>query len=80
MSNLLPWGPWHPDREQVDRSNLVLSAKGVRPVVSGYAPIGQLSAGSDALASTPLDGVSFLDSDGNVVSFVGTATALYKLT
>ncbi len=108
---MIPWGRWHPDREQVDRSAIVLKAINVRPVSAGFAPWPSLVGYDDTIfinrivdSPTGLDFItdrdgnylvtsqsdlsgnvgilgatSFIDGDGNIVSFAGTAKNLYKL-
>lgn len=79
MPALIPWGPWWPDPAGIN-TKVVIEAKNVMPGVSGLLPLPALVAGTTALAETCRGGVSIIRDDGSVLSFAGTAAALFKLS
>jgi hypothetical protein len=74
----MPFGPWRPDAQQIN-ANACLEAKGCRPAPTGYMPLPQLAAASDALTSSCLGSAVVYDSGGAVHTFAGDAAKLYKL-
>ncbi len=77
MTPFIPFGHWAPDREGLNQS-ITIVAKGVRPSVAGFEPVGQLETASDAIIGV-IGTATFLDADGNIIAFAGNATNLYKL-
>lgn len=77
-NRLIPFGRFHPDADGVNAPILKV-AKGVRPVAAGFAPFESPVAVGDSVGAEVRGAVSLLDSSGNVLSFAGTETDLYKL-
>jgi hypothetical protein len=76
---VIPFGPFHPDKAGIN----VAACRDVRnclPAVNGYRPLRSLVAASSALTGDCLGAAVVIGSDGNVHTFAGDATKLYKLT
>lgn len=72
------FGDWAPDSP--DLENTCLDAKNVIPTVKQYGPILALASITNALASAPLAGITSSIISGTTNTYVGTATALYRMT
>ncbi len=79
---MIPFGEYAPDQPALDAGGMFSTvAKNVTPKTkTSYGPIGALSATSDALTAKCQGAASYRDKSGNVYTFAGDATKLYKLT
>lgn len=73
---VIPFGPYSPDTPDLDSDNGVVN--NVIPRKRGYGPLPSLSAISSALAATPLGAIVARTATNTFLTFVGTATKLYK--
>jgi hypothetical protein len=78
MRKVIPFGPYTPDLGKLGNQGSP-TATNVIPLAVGYGPMPDLTVISAALGARCQGAVSVLDSAGNVTSFAGTATKLYKL-
>lgn len=75
----LPFGPWHPDKSGIN-VQACRSAINCLPAANGYIPLKALAAASvGALSGDCLGAAVVFDDDGDVSTFAGDATKLYKL-
>jgi len=76
---MVPFGPWLPDQSDYSNPGATI-AKNVIPRTAGsYAPLGSLSTVSNAMTNRAQGAAAFRDDDGNVHTFTGDATDLFKL-
>lgn len=75
---MIPWGPWHPDKEGVNVP-VCTAAINCLPAVNGFKPLPSLAPVSDAIRGTCLGGATVYDDDGDVYVFAGDETKLYNL-
>lgn len=75
---MIPFGPWLPDHQGINLGSLA-DVKNVFPTAQGYRPVPALVASSVALPGEARGGALVYNRDGAGLTFVGTATKLYRL-
>lgn len=78
LSGIIPAGEWLPDQSSYS-SNGAAVATNVYVDGETYRPVKSLSEISDELGAKCFGAYSYLDPNGNVTTFAGTRTKLYKL-
>lgn len=75
---IVPFGPYTPDLPKLGNPGST-TAKNVIPSAAGYKPLNSLTTYSSALTAYCRGAFSAMDSIGNVSSYAGDATKLYRL-
>ncbi len=76
---MIPFGPFHPDKSGM---NTPVSREAINcmPLAgNAFQPLRSLAPGSDALTGECIGAATVFDDDGDVHTFAGDATKLYKL-
>ena len=79
---MIPFGEFAPDQPDLDAGGTFSTvAKNVIPrTKNSYAPLGTVTALTNAIDNNCLGAAAFRDSSGDVFSFAGDKSKLYKLT
>ncbi len=77
MLKAVPFGEWAPDLAPANSPH-VTTAKNVRVIANGYAPVGAFQAITTTLGENFLGGGAFADSTGLYTLLAGTGTKLRK--
>lgn len=75
---IIPFGEYTPDLPKLGNTGAT-TAKNVIPAKAGYKPLNSLTTYSNALTAYCRGAFSAMDSTGNVSSYSGDATKLYRL-
>lgn len=78
MSKFIPFPAWLPD--QLELGNVLVEARNVLPFQTGYAPVGDFAAISDAMPQAFNGGGSFISTTGTAYLLAGGSTALYRMS
>lgn len=76
---MIPFGPYRPDQPDLENPGVV-AALGVVPDIGFYGPMRKLNVFTGALTDRCRGAVSGLDTSGNVLTFAGDETNLYRLS
>jgi len=77
---VFPFGAFLPDRPDYQNPGSTEALNVLPRTPESYGPIGALSSVSDAMTNRPQGAGSFRDADGNVSTFAGDASDLFKLS